>query len=291
MPLPWVLPASAVIAGGLGLFWLVRGLTTGRAVGVFGTADRAGHPGLFWLHIAVSAGLVGVVATYLAWTAVTSGVVPGTFRAVHPVAFSGDAPAAPVPRASVSGCDAPGPRVCLVEAGAAPDVSVEFLASYYSTLLGAPVGVLEPITLTQRARGHRLVDPQRSQVGVGALIDLARETYPTLWADRGTTILILTGNDLWVENHPDRRYVFGSLVERRGGGGFAVVSSARMDPAAYGRASDAALVERRVRALIGKYLAVLRYGERLSHDPSSPVFDPIQSVSDLDGMRPFAPPR
>jgi hypothetical protein len=291
MRLLWVLPATAAVAAALGLFWLVRGLTSGRAVGAFGTADRASSPVLFWLNVAVIAGLVAVSSGYLAWAGFTSGAVPGTFRATHPVAVSGDATPAPVPRASAPGCDTPGPRVCFVAAGAAPDVSVEFLASYYSTLLGAPVGVLDPIPLPKQARGRRLVDPGRAQVGAGALIELVRETYPTLWVDRGTTILILTGNDLWVENHADWAFAFGSLVERRGGGGMAVVSSARMDPVAYGHAPDPARVERRVRSLIGKYVAILRYGERLSHDPSSPVFDPIQSLSDLDGMRPFAPPR
>jgi hypothetical protein len=102
--------------------------------------------------------------------------------------------------------------------------------------------------------------------------------------------VILTGNDLWSETRPDWRYSLGRATSRRGRGGFAVVSSARMDPAAYGQIADGAVLARRIHALVGKYLAILSYGESVSNDPASPVYDAIRSPSDLDRMQAFAPP-
>ena len=286
----WVLLASALVAG-LGLFWLLRAFATGRAVGVYGTADRASNPGLFWLHVAVLLGLVAVSSTHLAWVATTRGMGWRSFQALHPVAHAVDAPASPVARTSAFGCNEPGPRVCFVTVGAPPDIPVDKLARYYSTLLGLPVGALDPIALTKQAGGVPVIDERRSQLGIAALTSLVRDTYPMLWTDRDATVVIVTGNDLWAENHPEWRYVFGSAVSRRSGGGFAVVSSARMDPAAYGQAADAARLERRVHALVGKYLAILRYGEKPSDDSSSPVYNSVRSPSDLDRMRTFSPPR
>jgi predicted Zn-dependent protease len=213
------------------------------------------------------------------------------FRAVHAISDTSDLPASPVARLSTPGCAGPGPRVCLGSIGAAPDVSLDTLARYYSSLLGSAVGLLDPIAVTREVQGVPIVDAARSQLGAHALMNLLRETYPTLWQDPDVTVVVLTGNDLWFEDRPDLHYGFGTATSRQRGGGFAIVSTARMDPAAYGRATDAALLERRVRAMVGKYLAVLRYGEAPSSDPASPVYNAIQAPTDLDRMRAFQPPR
>ncbi len=120
---------------------------------------------------------------------------------------------------------------------------------------------------------------------------LVRITYPMLWRDSDVTLVILTGHDLWLETRPQQRFVFGTVTVRKGGGGFAIISSARMDPAAYGNATDSALLERRLRVLLGKHLALLRYGATPSEDPTSPVYNAVQSPADLDRMRAFSPPR
>jgi hypothetical protein len=282
---------SAAAMGALGLFGLVQAFVTGRARGVRQSADRASQPARFWLIIAVLVLLVAVSSTYLAWAAVAGGVIGNAFRARHAVRVDNDVPEAPVARLSAAGCQTPGPRVCFVAVGIAPDTPVDRLGRYYSTLLGSPVGILEPIALARQADGLLVVDQQRSQVGAAAVERLVRATYPMLWGDRDVTIVILTGQDLWLENTPSQRYAFGTATARNAGGGFAVVSSARMDPAAYGQTADPAVLERRMHALIGKYLALLRYGAKPSTDPTSPVYNAVQSPADLDRMRAFSPPR
>ena len=200
-------------------------------------------------------------------------------------------PESPVARPSAADCETPGPRICFVTVGVAPDIPVDSLGRYYSTLLGSPVGILEPIALTRQAEGFPVIDERRLQVGTGALERLVRATYPTLWGDRDVTVVILTGHDLWLEDRPGQRYAFGAATVRNAGGGFAIVSSSRMDPAAYGQAADPAVLERRMHAMLGKYLAMLRYGAKPSADPTSPVYNAVQSPADLDRMRVFSPPR
>jgi hypothetical protein len=214
-----------------------------------------------------------------------------SFRALHPVPSAGAPAPLPIARPVPAGCHGPGPHVCFVAAGAAPDVEVETLAGFYSTLLGSPIGVLDPIALAREAGGRALVDARRSQVGADALMLLVRDTYPALWTDRDAILVILTGHDLWIETRPDWRYAFGRATSRSGGAGVAVVSTARMDPTAYGETPDHAVLERRLHAMVGKYLAILRYGQDTSSDPFSPLYNNIRSPADLDRMQTFAPPQ
>jgi hypothetical protein len=287
-----VLVLSAAFLDVLGLYWLVQAGVTGRAYGVRGgTADRATQPALFWLNVAALIALVGVVSSSLAWAAVASGVLGSGFRARHPVANGRDLPELPVARGSAAGCEETALRVCLVAVGAAPDIPVDRVAGYTSTLLGSPVGILDPIPLTRHAGGLPVIEEQRLQVGTGAVERIVHATYPMLWGDRDVTLLILTGHDLWFEDLPRQRYAFGTVTVSNGGGGFAIVSSARMDPAAYGQAADFAVLERRMQVLIGKYIAILRYRATPSPDPTSPVYNAVQSPADLDRMRAFTPPR
>jgi hypothetical protein len=285
------LGVSAAVTDTWGLYWLVQALVTGRARGVRLSAERASEPARFWLNVAVLVLLVAVSSTYLAWAAVAGGVVGSAFRARHPVGVDRHVPESPVARVSAAGCETAGPRACFVVVGVAPDIPVESLSRYYSTLLGSPVGILAPIALTRQADGLPVIDERRLQVGTRALERLVRATYPMLWGDRDVTVVILTGHDLWIEDRPGQRYAFGAAMVRSAGGGFAIVSSARMDPAAYGQVGDPAVLERRIHAMLGKYLAMLWYGARPSADPTSPVYNAVQSPADLDRMRVFLPPR
>jgi hypothetical protein len=288
MSFSWPLAVVTAIAAAFALHELRRAFKTGRALGRFGMADRATRPVQFWANVTVLFALAAVPSTYVILTALAP---RGSFHARHPAPNAGATRRFPGARPTPAGCLGPGPHVCFVAAGAAPDVDVETLASFYSTLLGSPVGVLDPVALTREADGSSLVDARRSQVGADALMRLVRETYPALWNDRDATVVILTGHDVWLETRPDWRYGFGRATSRSGGGGFAVVSTARMDPAAYGGPPDRAVLEKRLHAMLGKYLAILRYGQDASSDPSSPVYNDIRSPADLDRMQTFTPPQ
>jgi hypothetical protein len=276
--------AVSLLGVGFGLFWLYRAFATGRALGRFGFADRTTQPVGFWLHVVALLGIVALSAMQVVLPVLKE---RRGFRGRHPVVLGRDLPVSPVARFSAKGCEEPGPRVCFVVAGVAPDVPVHRLAEYASALLESSVGILDPIALTRQADGVPLIDEQRLQVGTGALARLVGATYPRLWGDREVTLVIVTGYDLWIENSPGQRYAFGAVTVRSSGGGFAVVSSARMDPVAYGQASDLAVLEHRLHVLLGKYLALLCDGATPSTDPTSPLYNAVRSPADLDQMRPF----
>jgi hypothetical protein len=277
--------AVGLFGVGFGLFWLYKAFATGRALGRFGFADRATQPVLFWLHVVALLLIVAVSSQQVIMPVLKE---RRGFGARHPVVADHDLPVSPVAPLSAKGCEESGPRVCFVIAGVAPDVPVDRLAEYASTL-GSRVGILDPIALTRQVEGLPLVNDQRLQVGTGALERLVGATYPRLWGNRDVTLVILTGHDLWIENSPGQRYAFGAATSWRGGGGVAVVSSARMDPSAYRQPADPAVLERRMHVLVGKYIALLRYGATPSTDPTSPVYGAVQAPADLDRMRVLSP--
>jgi hypothetical protein len=213
--------AIGLLGVGFGLYWPYKAFATGRALGRFGFANRATRPVGFWLHVVMLSCIVAISSLQVAVPVLKE---HGGFHALHSAAASGAMVMSPVSAAAAPGCSASGSAVCFVAAGAAPDVPVETLARYYTTLLGAPVGVLAPVALTREADALPLVNTKRSQVGIDALTRLVRDTYPALWG-KGVTVVIFTGNDLWLEDHPGSRYSFGGASSRRGGGGFAVVSA------------------------------------------------------------------
>jgi hypothetical protein len=280
----------------VGLYWLIQALVTGRARFKYMTADRATHPVRYWMNVSglalfvVVAALGGVSqALRLVSQAVSHGVLGHTFHARHQLVADRDAPASPGSSQSAAGCETPGPRICVVTVGVAPDVPVDDLARYVGALVSRPTGILAPVALARQAEGHPVIDTQRGQAGADAVERLVRVTYPVAWNDRDVTMLILTGYDLWLESRPGQQYAFGSVTVRPGGGGFAVISSARMDPGAYGLAPNPAVLERRMHVLVGKYLAFLLYGKKPSADPTSALYGNIQSPADLDHMQLFTP--
>jgi hypothetical protein len=104
-----ILDLSASVMAAVGLFWLVQAFVTGRARGVWQTAERARQPALFWLNVAVLVSFVASSSSYLAWTAVTHGVVGSTFQARHPLTLGRDMPELPVEavRSRLPGAGAP----------------------------------------------------------------------------------------------------------------------------------------------------------------------------------------
>ena len=63
---------------------------------------------------------------------------------------------------------------------------------------------------------------------------------------------------------------------------FAVVSTARMDDAAWGGAPDAQRLEARLRKMVTRNLGILYFGLDQTSDRRSVMFGPILGLADLD---------
>jgi len=63
---------------------------------------------------------------------------------------------------------------------------------------------------------------------------------------------------------------------------FAVVSTARMDDAAWGRAPDGQRLEIRLRKMVTKNLGILYFALNQTSDRRSVMFGPILGLRDLD---------
>ena len=70
----------------------------------------------------------------------------------------------------------------------------------------------------------------------------------------------------------------------RADGHFAVVSSARMDPANWGERGDALRLRTRLRKMLSKNLGIMVYDLPQSRDRRSVLYGPILSLADLDSI-------
>lgn len=104
---------------------------------------------------------------------------------------------------------------------------------------------------------------------------------------RGDPVVGITDADLYWASNPDWRWAFGVIQPS----GRAVISTARMDPANYGKRHDPATVERRLTAMTARYLARLAFHRApASSDPRSAVRASLLGLDDLDQMTPWVCP-
>ena len=125
-----------------------------------------------------------------------------------------------------------------------------------------------------------VVDDQRRQLIAEALIALMRRAYPREAEDGSAVLVGITAHDLYIAGHATWRWAFSLRADER----FAVVSTARMDDAAWGGASNPRRLETRLRKMVTKNLGVLYFGLEQSSDRRSVMFGPILGLRDLDSI-------
>ena len=149
------------------------------------------------------------------------------------------------------------------------------------------VGAARVDRARQRARGslgiigigRRNGARKRQQVIAEEAINLMKLRYPNLASDPNAVVIGLTDEDLFIRKR-DSQYAFSYRAQRR----FAVVSTARMDPANLGGAANEVLAEARLRKMVLKNIGVLYYLLPTNHDPNSVLYDDVGGVEDLDNM-------
>jgi tetratricopeptide (TPR) repeat protein/predicted Zn-dependent protease len=152
--------------------------------------------------------------------------------------------------------------------------SLTKLANSSKQKTGIDVIVTQPVPLALTT-----VDKRRQQVIAEEAINLIKARYPDLASDPNAIVIGLTNDDLFIRQKDDQ-YAFCYRMMAR----FAVVSSARMDPANLGGSADELLTETRMRKMLLKNIGILYYRFPVNHDPKSLLYEDVEEVADLDKM-------
>jgi hypothetical protein len=173
-------------------------------------------------------------------------------------------------------CEGVGNRVCFAPLGQIDPELVRGLVEYYGAEYGLEIGILTPSEAP-----WQFISPDRDQIEGLALTDYLETLFPQDIADPEVTLIGLTPLDMYTAANLDWRFALGSIdwSERPR----AVISTYRMHLGSRGLV-DEARVEERTRKLVTKYIGRLHYGIFPSDNPTSPMYDNILSVSDLDRM-------
>ncbi|HYV10237.1 MAG TPA: tetratricopeptide repeat protein [Pyrinomonadaceae bacterium] len=153
--------------------------------------------------------------------------------------------------------------------------SLTKLANSVKQKTGINVIVTQPVPFALTT-----VDKRRAQVVAEEAINLMRVRYPDLVSDPNAIVIGLTDEDLFIRTENDQYAFCYRMLER-----FAVVSSARMNPANLGGSANDLLTEARMRKMLLKNIGILYYRLPVNHDPTSVLYEDVDEVADLDKMR------
>jgi len=163
-------------------------------------------------------------------------------------------------------------------------------AVYFAPMGGFPASVLERLesevekTWGLEATVVDEVDIERSAIPAGNsqldafdLVSQVRRAY-ILPSERAAVLGFLTqdvrayaSGDFWN---------FGAVDPR----GYAVISTARMDPLSFGQPPDQDLLMERLRKMTARYIGLTYFQLPYSGDPRSVLFQDIRSLPDLDRL-------
>jgi YD repeat-containing protein len=179
-------------------------------------------------------------------------------------------PAKPAPISELDGHGA----VYLVPLGKPQSILSASLLSYYRKKYSLELRVLTPVPLLPWTR-----DEIRKQLIAEELVEAMKRAYPQFAIDPDAILIGVTDEDMYI-SEMSWRYAFSWRQEER----FAIVSTARMDPAFSKEPADPKIVEARARKMITKDIGLLHYRLQPSYDFSSALYDYIDDVDDLDDM-------
>ncbi len=175
-----------------------------------------------------------------------------------------------VPSASLNA--APRGAVYLVHLGAVREVSIDRFRDYYREHLGLRVNTLPPISVDPNA-----FNAWRRQFVAERVIESMTRSLPNIAADSSATVIGVLEDDMYIAG-VSWNWAFGY----RGNTGFAVVSTARMEPALNSILKRDALLYTRARKMITKDIGILAYNLPLNNDPTSLLYGGVMGLDDLD---------
>ena len=176
------------------------------------------------------------------------------------------------------------PQLYFVAIGDVPPAMIDGLVSHFQAKYGMAIKTLLPLALDEST-----VDPQRKQLVADKLIQAVRFRNASLAKRPETRVIAITPSDMFMEAMREKWSFTFSLRSRDQR--FAVVSYARMNPAALGAAPNEELMSSRLRKMIAKNIGIIYYALPLSKNPRSVLYGNVLSVDDLDRMTEEFDPR
>lgn len=173
-----------------------------------------------------------------------------------------------------SGAQARGP-IYFVPVGKTSQAVVDGLADYYRAQLHVQIQSLPrlPIPNSFRIEGS-------GQVAAQDVLNQLRLQY----FHQGATCVIGVVDEDINSRMPGTNYIY-AYHQTYPNGNYAIVSTARFDPAFFGDPPDPALATSRLRKLTTKMIGLLYYRLPESSDPESPLYGGINGISDIDSRR------
>ena len=155
-----------------------------------------------------------------------------------------------------------------------PAAAVTKLVNFCKEKIGVEPTVMQPVPFVLTT-----VDKKRQQVIAEEALELMRLKYRDLVSDPNAVVIGLTDEDMYIRKE-NWQWTFGYWTQKR----FAVMSSARMNPANLGGTANDVLTEARVRKMLLKNIGVLFYLYPTNYDPKSVLYDDVRGVEDIDKM-------
>ncbi|MBX9657136.1 MAG: hypothetical protein K2X00_01110 [Nitrospiraceae bacterium] len=154
-----------------------------------------------------------------------------------------------------------------------PTALLDTMADEYRLRLGVSITLHEPLPVDRAAMDHK-----RGQYIGEEVVKSVMRQLPALAEDQSALLIAFTSTDLYIGSKRSWRFAFAIRLIGR----FAVISTARMDPEAFGLEADDIVLMSRLRKMVSKTIGGYYYGLPERTEKSSVMFSPILGVDDLD---------
>ena len=179
----------------------------------------------------------------------------------------------PSPRPAVG--QGPG-RIYFVPLGPGASAAAKDLANHFRQSYRLNTSVVPELPLSE----PRLQNTARFQLIAEELVGYMARKHPKLSWEPGAVVIGVTAQDMYVSAFT-RNFAF----EYREGDRFAVLSTARMDPAWSADPANPDQLRKRQRKAATRMVGFLHYGYRETTDRRSVMFGPVLGIDDLDRLR------
>ena len=191
------------------------------------------------------------------------------------VLLAGVLAAAILPSPRTAAGQGPG-RIYFVPLGPGVPVPLKELADHFRQNYRLNTTVLPELPLSD----PRVQDTARFQLIAEELLGHMVRKHPKLSWEPGAVVIGVTAKDMYI-----RGFTWNFAFGYREGDRFAVLSTARMDPAWFADPANPDLLRKRLRKAATRMVGFLHYGYRETADRRSVMFGPVVGIDDLDRLR------